>query len=227
MNVPAAAVLLNETTSNVTNPNPTPKPHEITTSVTTPQHYDNTGPYNSLSQELQQFTHSRINAELKPGFDLMEVMLELLQWNEQDVEQMWVRPDDHVDQETYDDSTPDGLAISVQDVLRKVWQSCIQCSATAYAHPIGQNLVFRMCCPRYCDHLFIASVAQHTLYMCSTRTAACIYHTCFLDRKVGSNVMMSTESVYLWCKCSNDVILAFFMSLPLCLSQSAHVPMTF
>ena len=107
-------------TTNFTNPNPTPKPHEITTSVTTPQHYENTGSYSTLSQELQEFTHSRINAELKPGHDIMQIMLELLQWNEQDVEQMWVRPADHVDQAKYDDSTPDGLQSSLQDLLRKV-----------------------------------------------------------------------------------------------------------
>ena len=50
----------------------------------------------------------------------MQIMLELLQWNDQDVEQMWVRPADHVDQAKYDDTTPGGLEISIQDVLRKV-----------------------------------------------------------------------------------------------------------
>ena len=113
-----------DTLTNLTNPNPTPKPHEITTSITTPQNYENSGPYSSLSEELQEFTHSRINADLKPGYDIMEIMLETLQWNEQDVEQMWMRPVGHVDQPSYDHSTASGLDISIQDVLRKVQSPC-------------------------------------------------------------------------------------------------------
>ena len=113
-------------TSNLTDPNPTPKPHEITTSITTPQHYENSGPYSTLSEELQEFIHSRINADLKPGYDIMEIMLEILQWNDQDVEQMWMRPVDHVDQAAYDHSTPAGLEISLQDILRKVHCLCLK-----------------------------------------------------------------------------------------------------
>lgn len=108
------------TSSNLTDPNPTPKPHEITTSITTPQHYENSSPYSSLSEELQEFTHSRINADLKPGHDIMQIMLEVLQWNDQDVEQMWLRPAGHVDQPEYDHSTAAGLDVSIQDLLRKV-----------------------------------------------------------------------------------------------------------
>lgn len=109
-----------DTTMNLTNPDPTPKPHEITTSITTPQDYNNSGPYSSLTEELQEFTHSRINADLKPGYDIMDIMLEMLQWNEQDVEQMWMRPVGHVDQPMYDHSTASGLETAIQDVLRKV-----------------------------------------------------------------------------------------------------------
>ena len=109
-----------DTNINLTDPNPTPKPHEITTSITTPQDYKNSGPYSSLSEELQEFTHSRINTDLKPGYDIMEIMLDILQWNEQDVEQMWMRPAGHVDQPAYDHSTASGLETSIQDVLRKV-----------------------------------------------------------------------------------------------------------
>ena len=117
-----AAPLINatDTSMNLTDPNPTPKPHEITTSITTPQDYKNSGPYSSLSDELQEFTHSRISADLKPGHDIMDIMLEILQWNEQDVEQMWMRPVGHVDQPMYDHSTASGLETSIQDVLRKV-----------------------------------------------------------------------------------------------------------
>ena len=100
-------------------PNPTPKPHELSTSVLTPQEYK-PGPYTDLRQELHAQAHSRITATLKPGFDVMEIMLELLQWNEQDVEQVWIRPADHVDQASYDITEPSGLETAIQDLLRKV-----------------------------------------------------------------------------------------------------------
>ena len=97
----------------------TPKPHEISTSFPLP--LDLTpGPYNSLTQELQIHSHSRITVDLKPNFDLMQIMLDLLQWAEQDVKQMWVRPADHLDQPTYDTNSRSGLEVAIQDVLRKV-----------------------------------------------------------------------------------------------------------
>lgn len=102
-----------------TMPNPTPKPHELSTSVLTPQEYK-PGPYTDLRQELHAQAHSRITATLKPGFDVMAIMLELLQWNEQDVEQVWIRPADHVDQASYDITEPSGLETAIQDLLRKV-----------------------------------------------------------------------------------------------------------
>ena len=60
--------------------------------------------------------------DLKAGYDFMEIMLELLQWNEQDVMQMWIRPADHVDQSHYATDVPGGLGVAMQDVLRKVMQ---------------------------------------------------------------------------------------------------------
>lgn len=101
-------------------PNPTPKPHELSTSVLTPQQYKSS-PYTGLTQELQTQAHSRITATLKPGFDVMEIILEILQWNEQDIGQVWIRPADHVDQASYDINEPSGLEIAIQDLLRKVW----------------------------------------------------------------------------------------------------------
>ena len=101
-------------------PNPTPKPHELSTSVLTPQQYKSS-PYTGLTQELQAQGHSRITATLKPGFDVMEIILQILQWNEQDVEQVWIRPAAHVDQASYDINEPSGLEIAIQDLLRKVW----------------------------------------------------------------------------------------------------------
>lgn len=100
-------------------PSPTPKPHELSTSVLTPLEYK-TGPYSSLTSELQAHAHSRISVELRPGFDFLDIMLKLLQWNEQDVSQMWIRPAAHVDQASYDIHTPLGLETAVQDLLRKV-----------------------------------------------------------------------------------------------------------
>ncbi len=100
-------------------PNPTPKPHEISTSVVISPEYK-TGPYGGLTQEMQAHSHSRINVDLKPSFDLMDIMLELLQWNEQDVKQMWIRPADHADQASYDITAPNGLDTAIQDLLRKV-----------------------------------------------------------------------------------------------------------
>ena len=101
-------------------PNPTPKPHELSTSVIMPLEYK-TSPYSGLTSELQAHAHSRINVNLRPGFDFMDIMLKLLQWNEQDVSQMWVRPAAHVDQASYDVHTPLGLETAIQDLLRKVW----------------------------------------------------------------------------------------------------------
>lgn len=100
-------------------PDPTPKPYEISTSVIDPPQYK-TGAYSSLSHELQVHAHSRITVDLRPGFDFMEIMLELLQWAEQDVEQMWIRPADHVDQPSYDIKVPYGLETAILDLLRKV-----------------------------------------------------------------------------------------------------------
>lgn len=100
-------------------PNPTPKPHELSTSVLTAQQYKSS-PYTGLTQELQAQAHSRITATLKPGFDVMEIILEILQWNEQDIGQVWIRPADHVDQASYDINEPSGLEIAIQDLLRKV-----------------------------------------------------------------------------------------------------------
>ena len=100
-------------------PNPTPKPHELSTSVLTPQQYKS-GPYTGLTQEMQAQAHSRITAALKPGFDVMEIILEILQWNEQDIEQVWIRPADHVDQASYEINQPSGLETAIQDLLRKV-----------------------------------------------------------------------------------------------------------
>lgn len=107
-------------------PNPTPKPHELSTSVVTPLEYK-TSPYSGLTSELQAHAHSRINVNLRPGFDFMDIMLKLLQWNEQDVSQMWVRPAAHVDQASYDIHTPLGLETAVQDLLRKVWGVYMTC----------------------------------------------------------------------------------------------------
>ena len=101
-------------------PNPTLKPHELSTSILTPQQYKSS-PYAGFRQEMQAQAHSRITATLKPGFDVMEIILQILQWNEQDVEQVWIRPADHVDQASYDINEPSGLEIAIQDLLRKVW----------------------------------------------------------------------------------------------------------
>ena len=107
-----------ETIPNPT-PSPTPKPHELSTSVLTPQQYKS-GPYTGLTQELQAQAHSRITVTLNSGFDVMEIILEILQWNEQDIKQVWIRPADHVDQASYDINEPSGLDIAIQDLLRKV-----------------------------------------------------------------------------------------------------------
>ena len=121
--VPKSARSLAETeqfTGPQPTPSPPPKPHELSTSVLTPLEYK-TGPYSSLTSELQAHAHSRISVNLRPGFDFLDIMLKLLQWNEQDVSQMWIRPAAHLDQASYDIHTPLGLETAVQDLLRKVW----------------------------------------------------------------------------------------------------------
>lgn len=78
------------------------------------------GIYRSLSEELAANQHSRFTIELKPERDLLEIILTLLDWKEQDTEQIWIRPVAHVDSAEYDSETPSGMEAALLTFMRKV-----------------------------------------------------------------------------------------------------------
>ena len=53
--------------------------------------------YESLTQELEQNSHSRVIVELKPGHDIMEILLGLLNSEAPDIEQLWLEKVRHGD----------------------------------------------------------------------------------------------------------------------------------
>ena len=88
------------------------------------------GIYSSLSEELAANQHSRFTVELKPEHDLLEIILTLLDWKEQDTEQIWIRPMAHVDSAEYDSETPSGMEAALLTFMRKVW--CLLCQHSRY-----------------------------------------------------------------------------------------------
>ena len=112
-----------------TSPTPTQPPNPVKSPPPSrPHNTMSTAALTAASEELQEFSHSRINADLKPGYDIMQIMLEVLQWTEQDVEQMWMRPVSHIDRPEYEHTTAAGLDVSIQDVLRKVHSCTFPCA---------------------------------------------------------------------------------------------------
>ena len=64
--------------------------------------------------------HSRLTIQLQPGHDLLEIVLRLLDWKQQDVEQLWIRPVEHIDNDRYDTDTPSGMEAALMTFMRKV-----------------------------------------------------------------------------------------------------------
>lgn len=84
----------------------------------TPNHTTTT--YNSLSDELAAYQHTRFTVQLKHGYDLLDIILTMFDWKEQDTDQLWIRPVEHVDREQYDIKTSAGIEAALMTFIRKV-----------------------------------------------------------------------------------------------------------
>lgn len=90
--------------------------------------------YNSLSDELAAYQHTRFTVQLKHGYDLLDIILTLFDWKEQDTDQLWIRPVEHVDREKYDIATSAGMEAALMTFIRKVcWNHAVSQNSSTLA----------------------------------------------------------------------------------------------